>query len=225
MMIYSTDINDATAQQILLILDGQHKLKVSGSVMNLNIMSCTYLDDDFESLESLDENSKVLLIKVDSRAFSKDCDEMTLALIDEDFFSEHKSVEFRNSAAVYIKNRLLLNYSDNYTTKVTIIEKIKDFIHAHLDEKLSVEMLSQEFDLSRMKLIRLFQKNNNCSVMAYVKIRRIEKAKFLLEESDLSVNQIASSCGFADTASFSHFVKKNMDKSPRQIREEKQWLM
>ena len=61
--------------------------------------------------------------------------------------------------------------------------------------------------------------------MTEVRSLRLNKASELLERSEISIQQIAASIGFADSASFSHFFKKNTGKSPRQIRDEQKWLI
>lgn len=75
-------------------------------------------------------------------------------------------------------------------------------IQTHLTEPLYVETLAGMVGLSRSAFSRLFKQSTGRTVPQYVNELRISKACMLLEESDLTVGQIAFECGFVSPAHF-----------------------
>lgn len=66
----------------------------------------------------------------------------------------------------------------------------------HLDEDLSIERLAAAARTSRRSFVRAFRKSTGSTPAAWVRSRRLDEARRLLETTDLSVDQIAAACGF-----------------------------
>lgn len=66
----------------------------------------------------------------------------------------------------------------------------------HLAEDLSVERLAAAARTSRRTFVRAFHKSTGSTPAAWVRSRRLDEARRLLETTDLSVDQIAANCGF-----------------------------
>ena len=75
-------------------------------------------------------------------------------------------------------------------------------IQSHLTEPIYVEALAGMVGLSRSGFSRLFKQSVGRTVPQYVNELRISKACMVLEESDLTVGQIAFECGFISPAHF-----------------------
>ena len=54
---------------------------------------------------------------------------------------------------------------------------------------------------------------------------RLDKAKALLAETETSITQIAHAVGYSTISGFSHFFKKHSGFSPKEFRENIQWLV
>ena len=57
--------------------------------------------------------------------------------------------------------------------------------------------------------------------MKYLRLLRMEKAENLILESELSIKDIALTCGFSDTAYFTNCFKKLYKMTPSEMRESK----
>lgn len=68
----------------------------------------------------------------------------------------------------------------------------------HLDEDLSIERLAAAAHMSRRTFVRAFRDTTGTTPAAWVRSRRLDEARRLLETTDLSVDQIAASCGFGN---------------------------
>ena len=64
-----------------------------------------------------------------------------------------------------------------------------------------------------------------CSPQEYLVRLRIDKAKSLLERTDLSINDVANAVGYTDQMAFSKIFKQNCGLSPRSYREQETELV
>lgn len=97
-------------------------------------------------------------------------------------------------------------------------ERVATFIDAHLTEKLTTEEIAKAALLSPSGLYKCVRQSFGCTVNELVTTRRIERALPLLENTALSVEQIAERVGFADASGFSRRFKKEMGLPPLQYR-------
>ena len=97
---------------------------------------------------------------------------------------------------------------------------MRDYLHAHFGEPLTLSVLANQFGCSRSTLIAAFEKTNGESVMCYLSRLRIDTAKRLLCETELSVGEIAARCGYRDQGYFSKAFRHEEGMSPTAYREE-----
>ncbi len=88
------------------------------------------------------------------------------------------------------------------------IEYVKNFIKKNLNKDLSRGSLAKEVYLSVDYLSRTFKTETGKSLTVYIAEQRIEKAKEFLENSNLTVSQIALEVGYHN---FSYFSKTFRD--------------
>ncbi|WP_066456251.1 GlxA family transcriptional regulator [Castellaniella caeni] len=84
----------------------------------------------------------------------------------------------------------------------------------HLDEPLSQEALARAANVSLRQLERLFRQHLRHTPAAYYLQLRLERARALLQESRLSVAEVALACGFAAVAHFSRAYRKHYGCAP-----------
>jgi len=83
------------------------------------------------------------------------------------------------------------------------LERAVTFLQEHLTEKLSVEDLARVAGLSVSQFARLFREWTGYSPKEYQRRARVEKARRLLADANLSIKEIAAQCGFDDAHHFS----------------------
>lgn len=93
----------------------------------------------------------------------------------------------------------------NSERAVSSTEAAKQYIQDHLSEDLSLEAVSAKVFLSPKYLSKLFKEEIGVTYTDYVTGQRMERAKALLEKNNMTVEQIASTVGYATTA---YFIKK-----------------
>ncbi len=82
------------------------------------------------------------------------------------------------------------------------ILKVIQYIESNFAEKISLETLAQEANLSKYHFCRFFTKYTGISPMKFVAFLRIEKAKELLKRQDQTVSIISYLTGFNDLGTF-----------------------
>lgn len=83
-----------------------------------------------------------------------------------------------------------------------------EFMEAHYNEKLRLESLARRAGMSENQFLRRFRRAFDTSPLQYLLDLRMKHACALLEESDLSIDQIASSTGFYDSNYFLKLYKR-----------------
>jgi two-component system, response regulator YesN len=101
-----------------------------------------------------------------------------------------------------------------------LIREIRDYVVEHfLDPTLSLTMLSDRFQINSKYLSQLFKDSTGENFIDFLIGLRMEYAKKLLLESDVSVQSISEIVGYANTTSFIRIFKKIVGVAPGQYRE------
>jgi transcriptional regulator GlxA family with amidase domain len=120
-------------------------------------------------------------------------------------------IDGRQSQAQYIVPSTLANGSDLAGRLVARFE-------AGLPNPPTVAELAAEFCMSHRTLSRHIKEATGRSVSALLQSVRINRARMLLETSRMSVEQIATLVGYADTTALRRLMRKLTQATPRQFR-------
>lgn len=93
-----------------------------------------------------------------------------------------------------------------------------EYIDAHLHQDLSLAEISQELGISQYYFCCLFKKSTGISPHAYLVQQRVERSKQLLKQRELTINEIAVECGFANPSHFARCFRQYTGISPKQFR-------
>lgn len=106
-----------------------------------------------------------------------------------------------------------------FYTSHPIIKRITDFTLVNIAEEIDLEDLARIGNISTFYLCRLFKKEIGISPMKWLWTQRtMTAASFLLSENNLSLTNIAFSCGFTSSAHFSRLFKTTYGISPSTYR-------
>ena len=100
----------------------------------------------------------------------------------------------------------------------THMEKFVTEIRNNLHKKVNLTEIAAESGLSYIQFSRRFKTATGLSPSDYITSLRIDKAKHLLANTNLKINEISSVCGFENEYYFSNFFKKHMGFSPSTFR-------
>ena len=96
------------------------------------------------------------------------------------------------------------------------IYKICEYIQHHFTEKLTVEMLAEQANMSISAFHKAFKQVTLHSPLQYLKVTRLHKAKQMLQNENQSVAQAAYAVGYQSSSQFSREFKKQFGFSPNQ---------
>ncbi len=96
--------------------------------------------------------------------------------------------------------------------------RVAGYIDEHLAEDIPLAELARLAQLSPYHFARAFKQSLGLPPHRYHIGRRIERAKHLLSDRDLSVTQIALTLGFQETSSFTATFRKFAGRTPTEFR-------
>lgn len=99
------------------------------------------------------------------------------------------------------------------------LKRVKEFIHANLEEDLSLAEIASEADLSQYHFAREFRKSTGLTPQQYLMQQRIESAKDLLTQADLPLVEISLRTGFKNQSHFTTLFRKFTNFTPKAWRE------
>ncbi len=109
----------------------------------------------------------------------------------------------------------------DYTTENDrkFLLKVNEIINSHIDEaSLSSVKISEEICLGQRQVNRKIKAITGIDTSSYIKMKRINKAKQLLDEKKMTIGEIQSSCGFESPSYFSKVFKDVVGITPSEYR-------
>lgn len=97
--------------------------------------------------------------------------------------------------------------------------QIDDYITAHLSEPLTAESLCRAFGIGKTSLWKIAKQTYGCGIAEHIRVLRLQEAKKQLREyPELSVDEVASHCGFAEYSYFITAFRRYTGLTPRAYR-------
>ena len=141
------------------------------------------------------------------------------------------NIESRGSRllAESVSSVIVVHLLKQYSSRKPIIREYTDglsqqklqiaieYIQAYLNTDISLDKLSQAVGMSMHHFSRLFKKSVGYSPYQYVLKCRIERAKMLLLQRQLSIADVAFAVGFASQSHFTQHFKRFVGITPKQF--------
>ncbi len=99
-------------------------------------------------------------------------------------------------------------------SNVAALRRALEFMNQPLDTRISLAELAAASGLSRFHLSRVFKQHFGLSPIAYLERARIERAKDLIQRSEMSLAEVAQTVGFADQSHFTRRFKHHAGHTP-----------
>ena len=94
------------------------------------------------------------------------------------------------------------------------LSQVIQIMEGNIEEPISPSILAKEVGMSTRQLERLFRRYLNRSPKRYYMELRLQKARNLLMQTDMSVINVALACGFASPSHFSKCYRAHYDTTP-----------
>ena len=94
------------------------------------------------------------------------------------------------------------------------LSAVVQMMEQNIEEPISPSILAKDVGMSTRQLERLFRRYLNRSPKRYYMELRLQKARNLLMQTDMSVINVALACGFASPSHFSKCYRAHYDTTP-----------
>jgi transcriptional regulator GlxA family with amidase domain len=88
------------------------------------------------------------------------------------------------------------------------LDRVKNYLSHHIDQEVTLDDPSSLVIISKYHLCRMFKKAFGITPIQYHVTNRLEKAKQMIQFTDLSMSQIAEKLGFNSIHAFSRAFRK-----------------
>lgn len=147
---------------------------------------------------------------------------------DIDLKKEMKNIHIKTTREILAIAKILeactyyIIYNDMIRlSKADFISKMDHYIDAHISETITVSSMCNELEVSKSKLYEIVNERVKKSIARYIKEKRIEKAKELLRESELTISEISQKVGIGDYNYFCAVFKKMTGMTAKKYRDKK----
>jgi AraC family transcriptional regulator len=100
------------------------------------------------------------------------------------------------------------------------LRRIKELVHAKMEDDLSLEDMAQSVGLSTAHFARMFRKSTGETPHQFVLRQRLERAKAMLRAPDARVLDVAVACGFKTQQHFAQAFRDFWSITPTEYRQD-----
>lgn len=102
--------------------------------------------------------------------------------------------------------------------QVDIIHEIHEQLIGHMEQRVTIETLSKQYLINPTTLKTVFKSVYGTSIAAHIKEHRMEQAAKLLQETNLSIAEIAGRVGYDSQSKFTSAFKETFGLPPKAFR-------
>lgn len=117
-----------------------------------------------------------------------------------------------------IRKYCLLVHNHSLRAYSKTIQRVINYVDFHLTDPLSLQLLADVATVNASYLSTQFKKETGQNLTDHINHKRIQKAIFLLNTTELPIHMIAEKVGILDENYFSRLFRKVQGKSPREYR-------
>lgn len=110
------------------------------------------------------------------------------------------------------------NSKKRANSSAELVEKALSFIDENYMLPITLEEIAAHINRTTYHLSHLFREATGKTVVEYLRSIRIKKACMMLAYSDISIDEVITSCGFNDSSYFFRVFKTEMGTTPNRYR-------
>lgn len=111
-----------------------------------------------------------------------------------------------------------MSSSQDENTQLQIAMKVRTYIHEHLAEGISLQMIADHVGLHPVYLSKIYKTAMDETIGDYIYRYRMDRAAHLLRNTDMKVAEISSHLGYLATPHFIKIFKKHYGMTPQEYR-------
>ncbi len=187
--------------------------------VNLIVLNVTLPDmDGLQALSELKAAHKDIYVIMMSLNATKEMVVNALRCHADDFWEGPvDAAEFRQKIQTILKERQ--NPPARSSSREENVDRIKRFIQRNY-RLATLDFISKELYLSSKYVSRMFNEKSGLSFRDYKINIKMDKAKELLENTSMNINEVSHLLGYKKPESFMRIFKRVTQKTPKQYRKE-----
>lgn len=147
--------------------------------------------------------------------------DLSMALVEEDYGRE-VAIQVARKLVLYLRRpgyqSQFANLLQLHSVANSLAGKLRPWMLEHLDKELGVEELATHVNMSLRNFTRVFTRETGMTPAKFVEKLRVEIARKYLEDSDYSMEQIATRCGLGGVVSMRRVFLRHMNVTPGDYR-------
>lgn len=180
-----------------------------------------------ETLEGAEESpapdSRPLMIPQQSSAMNTDKMVVLMKQLQDAVRSEYDTV-----ALDYMTTLILCEIHNQYRihrktapakkSQQQLIHDILDYVKQHIGENITVSSIARHFGYNEKYLSHRFRLLFGISLKRHIMKQKIDEANFMLTDTNMTILEISTALGFADSHNFMKFYKRLTELTPSEYR-------
>jgi transcriptional regulator GlxA family with amidase domain len=98
------------------------------------------------------------------------------------------------------------------------MRRVREYVEAHFGESIDLLVLAEVAGLSVHHFARQFKQSAGVTPHVYLTQKRVERAREMLVQTDLSLAEIAFAVGFCDQGHLARHFRDMLGTTPREFR-------
>lgn len=98
------------------------------------------------------------------------------------------------------------------------VAKVKKYLDTHFDQDITLDKMAEQVNISPYYFSKLFKQETGSGFNNYLTRMRIEKAKNLLENTEMPIKEVCAEIGYQDPNYFSRLFKRWTGLAPTELR-------
>jgi len=180
-------------------------------------------------LERENFNGKVSLASLDGKKVSKKISAFNKEISEQkDYFWPCRSRSFLIELLFLIQEVRLCPEPTEGLLMDNISENVGEillYLYSNYQEKITIEMLTKEFNINRTTLSERFTNEVGEPIMTFLIKLRVTLASIILRDTSIPVSEVMERVGFKDPAYFVKAFRKYIGCPPSEYRQENSWLL
>ncbi len=141
-----------------------------------------------------------------------------------DIYIQRADISHTEDALLSLMGEMLLDFTRHmkelkrYAATSLHVRRCIDYIHEHLNEKLTLEVLAEMIGVNGAYLSKLFVKETGKSLKDFILTAKVHTAENMLRYSELSSMEIALALGFSSQSAFIATFRRISGMTPKQYK-------
>ena len=215
--IFHTDEKDTPIHKGMIVINTPSVPHTEFSTMENPLSYALFAVDNLTFITQNSPNQKTFFFD-----FSANFDALfdILAAIEREYVEQHpfwQSAivnEFNRFMLILLRNTQLVSLPFDSSAKPNALSQIHLYLRANYQENITLDKIADLYFLNKYYVAHAFRKKYGVSIIKFLNMQRCTEAKSLLENTDLSITEIAITVGYNSSSHFTESYKQIIGESP-----------